>query len=270
MGDGTARDDERTTHPLLDRYFPLSSTSVEDRVKAVLFHLMKSLGLEDEAFRRLCTEDLGTPEPVIDALVSGDIPALYKELARSGGWPVFASLLAYSDGLNADYATLRALQAEYEELDMDPRQRWLLPLSRSMMRERGYQPSGESFMDALTEAACDPRKVSNYEELIEALECLRISAGSLSLRDIAKNSQSVPKGADTNKHQVRSYNTINKVLTQVEGGPPLQATLAFVRGCGVQDLEELKAWEKACVRISIEIYKRGRGRSSTGPNPSMA
>lgn len=271
MGEGSARDDERaSTHRLLDQYFPLSRYSAEDRLQALLFHLRARLGTEEDTFRRTCTEILGTPEPVVDALVTGNIPALYRALDQTGGWPVFASVLGYTDGLDADYGAFKAALAEYEELDMNPDQRRLLPLSSAMMRERGYQSSGETFMSNLAQAATDPRRASTHEELIEALECLRIRAGNPSLRDIAEASESVPEGADPAKHQPRSYNTLGKVLNYEEGGPHLVSLLAFVRGCGVTDLAELRAWERACVNIAIARRQQEQGRSPTGPNPSMA
>jgi hypothetical protein len=271
VGEHAAHDRERTTHQLLDQHFPLSRYSAEDRLQVLLFHLRARAGAEDATFRRTCTEILGTPEPVISAILHGDIPALYTALKEGGGWPVLASLLAYGDGLAADYGALVAAQAEYEELDMDPTQRRRLPMSRSMLETRGYQHSAETFLDDLAAAATDPRRLVTHEELIEALKCLRIRAGDPSLRDIADRSLYLPEGVDPTKHQHRSYNTLNKVLKVDATGPQLVPVLAFVRGCGVVDPEELLAWERACVRIAIAKRKASQeGRSPTGPNPSLA
>ncbi|WP_116247705.1 hypothetical protein [Nocardiopsis sp. FIRDI 009] len=283
MGEHAARGIKLTIE-ILDQTYPLSRFSSEDRFQALVFHLRARSGADEATFRQVCTDVLGIPEPVTTALVHGDIHALrtvLKDLDRDDdGWPLIASLLAYGDGLNADYGTLAAALAEFEEIVMPPGQRHRLALSRTMLEQRGYQHSDETFLDP-TEAATDPRRAVTHEDLVEALVCLHIRAGEPSLRDIAHRSLTIPEGVDPTKHQARSYNTISKVLKVEDRGPQMVAVLAFVRGCGVLDPKELKAWEDACYRIRRRKRQRKLPppreadteegwRAPSGPNPSLA
>ena len=261
------------THRLLDQLFPLDRFSAEDRLRIILFHLRASAGADDGSFHDTATRVLGTPEPVVAAALQGDIPALVEALQHAGGWDTLASLLGYGQGLNADYGSLRAASSEYEDLALGTDQRRLLPLSHAMLQQRGYQHALETFQRELSEAAVNPRLATTPEELIEALKCLHLQAHRPSLREMAKRSEHVPEGMDPHKHQPRSHNTINKVLHDRSRLPRTVAVLAFVRGCRVTDPDELRAWEEACERIAITVRKARRthrGRSSTGPNPSMA
>ncbi|OOC52433.1 MULTISPECIES: hypothetical protein [Nocardiopsis] len=278
MGEHAARGPE-LTKTILDQTHPLSEFSCEDRLRAVLFHMRARAGADENTFRRTSTVDLGIPEPVVSAVVHGDIHALRAATKDHGRWPILASLFAYGGGLAADYGSLAAALAEYEEIMMPVADRRLLPVSRTMLERRGYAHSAESFLEDPTEAATDPRQARTHLELIEALECLRIRAGNPSLREIADRSAHIPKGVDPTKHEHRSYNTINKVLKAEAGGPPLIPVLAFVRGCGVTDPEQLAAWEAVCTRIAIAKRKAPASRKAgdqqgwrapSGPNPSMA
>jgi hypothetical protein len=267
---------------LLDQILPLSRFSPEDRLRGLVLYLRARAGANETTFRR-ATTDLGIPGPVATALLHGDIPAArdaLKGLAHDLGapWPVIASWLGYGGGLAAEYAAMVAFHNEWEEIDTYPAARRPLPVSRTMLAQRGYQSTLESFRADPTEAATDPRGVTTPAELIEALECLRIRAGNPSLRDIAERSETVPEGADPTKHIPRSYNTVHKVLKGGSRAPHLVSVLAFARGCGVLDLEELAAWEAACTRIAIVSRRppepRAPGeegwRAPSGPNPSMA
>ncbi|MBB6122187.1 hypothetical protein [Nocardiopsis algeriensis] len=273
MGEHAARGLE-LTRTILDQTHPLSEFSPEDRLRALLFHLRARAGIDESTFRRTSTIDLGIPEPVVTAVVHGDIHAL-RAASQEHGWPTLASLLAYGGGLAADYSSLAAALAEYEEVMMRPRDRRLLPVSRTMLERRGYQHSAQTFLVDPTKAATDPRLVTTHAELVEALKCLRIRAGNPSLRTIADRSVHIPEGVDPAKHEPRSYNTINKVLRVEASGPQMIPVLAFVRGCGVTDATELAAWEKACSHIAIAkrrapLAPRDRGSTSSGPNPSAA
>jgi hypothetical protein len=277
VGEHAARGPE-LTKTILDQTHPLSEFSCEDRLRAILFHLRAQAGADENTFRRTSTVDLGIPEPVVSAVVHGDIHAL-RTATQDHGWPMLASLFAYGGGLAADYGSLAAALTEYEEIMMRPADRRLLPVSRTMLERRGYAHSAESFLEDPTEAATDPRQVRTHQELIEALECLRIRAGNPSLREIADRSAHIPEGVDPTKHEHRSYNTINKVLKAEAGGPQLIPVLAFVRGCGVTDPGQLAAWEAACTRIAIAKRKASAPpdaegqegwRAPSGPNPSMA
>ncbi|MCY9787930.1 hypothetical protein KIK06_29040 [Nocardiopsis sp. EMB25] len=286
MGEHAAHGSKLTSQ-ILDQTYPLSRYSPEDRLQALIFYLRARVGADEVTFRRTCTVDLGIPEPVITALLHGDIHAAHAALADLAqerddhGWPLLASVLAYRGGLNADYGALAAALAEFEEIAMDPAARRLLPVSRTMLQRRGYQASAETFLADPMEAAVDPRLVHTHEELVEALECLRIRAGNPSLREIAARSATVPEGVDPTKHEHRSYNTLNKVLKVEESGPQMIPVLAFVRGCGVLEPEELVAWERVCARIRIAKRQdrlpppRGSDqqegwRAPSGPNPSLA
>ncbi|MFE6309328.1 hypothetical protein [Nocardiopsis sp. NPDC057823] len=279
MGEHAAHGNELTAE-ILDQIYPLAQYSPEERLKALLCHLILSNARNEAMIRRTFTEVLGIPEPVTTALLHGDIHALQTALAESkheDRWPLLASALAYGDGLNAAYGVLAAIHAEFEELQMPPTQRRKLPISRAMLDRRGYQSSSETFLENPAKAATDPRLASSAEELLQTLKCLRVQAGEPTVREIAQRSEDVPEGADATKHLSRSYNTIHKVLKDTDKLPSLVSVLAFVRGCGVLDLDELNAWEQAWVRIAMGKHSPAPPRpgeqgwrSPTGPNPSLA
>lgn len=248
------------TDDILDQTYPLPEYSPEDRLQALIFHLRVRVSAVEPDLRRGAAL-LGTPTAVLEALLAGDMHTMRAELVKeSDGWGVLSSLLAYGGGLAADYEVLAAALREYEEIAMDPLQRRRLPISSGMLERRGYQHSDEAAASGLTAAATDPRRMGTQQELLEALECLHIRAGRPSMRAMEAKASAVPKGADPEKHIARSHNTLNKVLKASDELPRLVSFLAFVRGCGIADLDELAAWEDAYLRIEMRKH-RVRGRA---------
>ncbi|RNL80720.1 hypothetical protein [Halostreptopolyspora alba] len=250
---------------ILDQTYPLPEYSSEDRFQALIFHLRARVSAVEPELRRSAAL-LGTPTAVLEALLAGDVHTMRAELAKeSDGWGVLSSLLAYGGCLAADYEVLAAALREYEEIAMDPLQRRRLPISSGMLERRGYQHSDEASASGLTAAATDPRRVGTQQELLEALDCLHIRAGRPSMRTMEATASAIPEGANPKKHITRSHNTLSKVLKARDELPRPASFLAFVRGCGIADLDELAAWEEAYLRIEMRKH-RARGRAVPDQN----
>ncbi|GAA3985092.1 hypothetical protein FOF52_06160 [Thermobifida alba] len=244
-----AHDRSGELRAVLDAMYSLAEYSAEDRLRALLFGLRAGIAASTTQLWQAARE-LGAPATVAQAFVDSDIPGLHAALVQAGhGWPMLASLLAY--GLDADVEVLAAAQLEYEEIALDSSQRNLLPITPVALSRRGYR-----LADAATVADpsrhTDPRHISTEEELLQALRCLRASAGNPTWRDMGKRSAVIPAGADRSKHQSRSYNTLRMLVTDPKPSRvKLEVVLAFVRGCGVTDPAVLQAWEDAYRRIAV-------------------
>src|SRR5690606_4173370 len=186
-----AHDRSGELRAVLDAMYSLAEYSAEDRLRALLFGLRAGIAASTTQLWQAARE-LGAPATVAQAFVDSDIPGLHAALVQAGhGWPMLASLLAY--GLDADVEVLAAAQLEYEEIALDSSQRNLLPITPVALSRRGYR-----LADAATVADpsrhTDPRHISTEEELLQALRCLRASAGNPTWRDMGKRSAVIPAG----------------------------------------------------------------------------
>lgn len=261
-----SRGDPRSVSHIIDEIYASSSGKV--RLRVFLCILRAASAIDADALSARLSE-LGIPPTLAQAIVSADTNSLHALLPDSKcGWPSLSMILETCFDIST--TDLEFARREYERIcESDPEELMntlpgLGPPEESTSRPTSPQDSharrGKSNLD--------PRRIRNEHELIQALIELRKWAHNPSLREMARRSEETTAGLDPNVHQSRCYNTLRK-LVQEDAPEQINVinVLAFVRGCGVVDHEELECWRDACRRIDSPHWfdsEYGQGSHSMG------
>lgn len=243
---------ERAVHDLLEQHFPEQRYSREDRLSALLLLLhaqRMTVKLTD-----LLRDDF---EHKREGLERHPVSAVHDVLHAKTG-----ALRAESDQERADklvralfftpkrpgreqppepYPELRIVfEDECRKVRSDAGQH--VPIGSGDLDERGYRLTARQ-----PHERSDPRHVTTFTDLVEALRALHITQGSPSLREMAKASQRGDQGEHANTGRGRSHATLGRVVMR-GARPRHDSVLAFVHGCGVVGAASDHEWTQAHAR----------------------